>query len=32
LEEFKDIMANLNLPYPKKIEASLPANLKDGVM
>lgn len=28
--EFIDIMANLNLPYPKKIDASLPANLKCG--
>lgn len=26
LEEFKDIMANLNLAYPKKIDVSLPAN------
>lgn len=29
-EEFIDIMNNLNLPYPKKIDASLPANLKNG--
>lgn len=28
--EFIEIMANLNLPYPKKIDASLPANLKCG--
>lgn len=26
LEEFKDIMAHLNLPYPKKIDAAVPAN------
>mmetsp|Transcript_17257 Transcript_17257/g.19629 ORF Transcript_17257/g.19629 Transcript_17257/m.19629 type:complete len:237 (+) Transcript_17257:68-778(+) len=26
LSEFKDIMANLNLAYPKKIDVSLPAN------
>jgi sulfur dioxygenase len=30
LEEFQTIMANLNLPYPKKIDASLPRNLKCG--
>jgi len=24
-------MANLNLPYPRKIDASLPANLACGV-
>ena len=29
-EEFKAIMANLGLPKPKKIDASLPANLADG--
>ena len=29
--EFVEIMKNLNLPYPKKIDASLPANLKCGV-
>jgi sulfur dioxygenase len=29
--EFVDLMANLNLPYPRKIDASLPANLKDGM-
>jgi len=26
-----DLMANLNLPYPRKIDASLPANLACGV-
>lgn len=26
LEEFQEIMANLNLPYPNKIDESLPAN------
>ena len=31
IEEFVEIMGNLNLPYPKKIDASLPANLKCGV-
>jgi sulfur dioxygenase len=30
LDEFVDLMAKLNLPYPKKIDASLPANLKCG--
>ncbi len=30
-DAFIDIMANLNLPYPKKIDASLPANLRCGV-
>jgi sulfur dioxygenase len=30
LDEFKTIMENLGLPYPKKIDASLPANLRDG--
>lgn len=30
-EEFIDIMSNLNLSYPKKIDASLPANLKCGI-
>jgi sulfur dioxygenase len=29
-EGFVELMAGLNLPYPKKIDASLPANLKDG--
>ncbi|XP_017106349.2 persulfide dioxygenase ETHE1, mitochondrial [Drosophila bipectinata] len=31
LEEFIKIMDNLNLPYPKKIDASLPANRECGV-
>ena len=31
-EEFVVIMANLNLPYPKKIDASLPANLVCGIV
>ncbi len=31
LEEFEQIMAALQLPYPKKIDASLPANLKCGL-
>jgi len=30
-EEFVDLMANLGLAYPKKIDVALPANLKDGV-
>ncbi len=30
-EEFIELMANLDLPYPKKIDASLPANLRCGV-
>jgi sulfur dioxygenase len=29
-EEFVDIMANLNLPYPKRIDAAVPANLRCG--
>ena len=29
--EFIELMSNLNLPYPKKIDASLPANLKCGI-
>ena len=29
--EFIDIMNNLNLPYPKKIDISLPANMEDGL-
>ena len=29
--EFADIMAKLNLPYPKKIDVALPANLVCGV-
>lgn len=31
LEEFVKIMNNLNLPYPKKIDASLPANRECGI-
>ena len=31
LPEFVEIMANLNLPHPKKIVESVPANLKDGL-
>ena len=27
-EDFEDIMKNLNLPYPKKLKESLPANMK----
>lgn len=30
LEQFVDIMNNLNLAYPKKIDASVPANMKCG--
>lgn len=30
LEDFKKIMSELKLPYPKKIDVSLPANLKCG--
>lgn len=29
-EEYADIMNNLNLPHPKKLEQSVPANLKCG--
>lgn len=29
-DEFTEIMANLNLPYPKKIDVSVPANMKCG--
>jgi glyoxylase-like metal-dependent hydrolase (beta-lactamase superfamily II)/rhodanese-related sulfurtransferase len=32
LAEFIDIMAALKLPYPKKIDASLPANVQCGVV
>jgi len=32
LDEFCEIMGNLNLPYPKKIDASLPANLMCGIV
>ena len=28
LREFVDQMANINLPYPKKLDVALPANLK----
>uniref|UniRef100_A0A1I8PJE4 Persulfide dioxygenase ETHE1, mitochondrial n=1 Tax=Stomoxys calcitrans TaxID=35570 RepID=A0A1I8PJE4_STOCA len=31
LEEFVNIMENLNLPYPKKIDKSLPANRECGL-
>jgi glyoxylase-like metal-dependent hydrolase (beta-lactamase superfamily II) len=31
LEEFVAIMAGLNLPYPKKIDVAVPANLRCGV-
>lgn len=31
LEEFEEIMSHLNLPYPRKIDASLPANLVCGL-
>ena len=30
-EQFIDIMNNLNLPYPKQIDKSLPANLVCGL-
>jgi sulfur dioxygenase len=30
VETFRSIMGNLNLPHPKKIDASLPANMKCG--
>jgi len=29
--EFCEIMKNLGLPYPKKLDVSLPANLNCGV-
>jgi len=29
-DEFIDIMASLNLPYPKKIDTAVPANMKCG--
>jgi len=32
VEEFVKIMAGLNLPYPAKIDASVPANLKCGLV
>lgn len=31
LEEFREIMANLNLPYPKFIDYAVPGNLQCGV-
>jgi hypothetical protein len=31
LEEFKHIMANLNLPYPKFIDYAVPGNMQCGV-
>jgi len=31
-KEFIEIMENLNLPYPKAIDQSLPANLVCGVL
>ncbi len=31
-EAFAEIMHNLNLPYPKKIDASLPSNKVDGLL
>lgn len=31
LEEFQDIMKNLNLSYPKKIDVAVPANMRCGV-
>ena len=31
LEEFVDIMKNLNLAYPKKIDVAVPANMRCGV-
>ena len=30
LEQFKSIMDNLNLAYPKKLDIAVPANLKSG--
>lgn len=30
-EEFVALMGSLNLPYPKRIDASVPANLKCGI-
>ena len=29
--EFAELMANLNLPYPKKIDDALPKNLVCGI-
>jgi sulfur dioxygenase len=31
-EDFITFMNNLGLPYPKKIDVSLPANLKGGLL
>jgi sulfur dioxygenase len=31
-EEFVDIMANLNLAYPKKIDVAVPANMRCGII
>jgi sulfur dioxygenase len=31
-EGFVELMANLGLPYPKKIDVAVPANLKGGVV
>mmetsp|Transcript_3253 Transcript_3253/g.3885 ORF Transcript_3253/g.3885 Transcript_3253/m.3885 type:complete len:139 (+) Transcript_3253:1-417(+) len=31
LDEFMDIMKNLNLSYPKKIDVAVPANMRCGV-
>ena len=31
LKEFEDIMANLNLSYPKKIDEAVPANMVCGI-
>jgi sulfur dioxygenase len=32
LEEFREIMGNLNLSYPKRIDVAVPANLKCGLI
>jgi hypothetical protein len=32
VEDFAVLMAGLQLPYPKKIDASMPANLKCGII
>ena len=31
VEEFSDIMKNLNLSYPKKLDVAVPANMRCGV-
>lgn len=31
-EDFITLMNNLGLPYPKKIDVALPANLKGGLV